>query len=850
MSPQQAKIAWGTLLASVMVFCVALSVGRTQSQDRADASSGSPAVETLLPADAIIYVGWDGTDAHQGAWHATAAYESLYESGLSDVMKKLVVFLINQGGINSRDVVPLLDQISTKGLSMAVSIPEQGPPLPQAVVVVHEGKQFGDFLTRFIERAGRGELEVQRREVSGRQVTSFMLPPGGPPVEFGWWAEGNHLVIAGGINIVESTIAIADGDSPNITTHSLWKQAREAEFEVSLASWIDFAAVRARFGEFPIPHPDPNVQMLTINRVLQALGMENLGPLVYHSGYQGRALMSEMFLDAPAPRTGLLALWDRQPMSIDDLPPMPANTPGFYARNLDWSELYSSLYSMMQDVATLGPPDAADQLDAMYDQIPAVLGIDLEEDLFEPLGDVVCIYGDQAQGFFGFGAVLAIKVDDPAKLKGTISNLMLRLAATAGPEILVRSVSKHGREITVLQSAEVPVAPSLVVDDDWLVIGLTSQAVESFLLRKDGRLPRWEATGEYQEALAQMPDQFTGLTVTDPRETVKSLLGFAPMMMTFMQFGMNQASRFGQPAPGMPFLADEIPPTELVTGPLFPNVAVCSVDDDGIRWSARTSIPSIPFATSLGGGSSVAVTGTLVALLLPAVQQARTAARRSQSRNNMKQIGLAMHNYHDTFKHFPPGAHPNDDLEVEERLSWLADILPFIEQAALYEQTDFDKAWDANGNAIVAGTVIPAYINPQHPGPHVTEDGRAVTHYVGMAGVGEDGPTLPAGHPRAGVFAYDRATRFRDITDGTSNTIAVSEASGITGPWSRAGKSTIRPLTEQPYVNGPDGLGKAFRGGMNVLMCDGSVRFVSENIDPTVMENLVKMADGNVLGDF
>lgn len=123
-----------------------------------------------------------------------------------------------------------------------------------------------------------------------------------------------------------------------------------------------------------------------------------------------------------------------------------------------------------------------------------------------------------------------------------------------------------------------------------------------------------------------MPAQFSAVTVTDPRETVTALLGFAPMMTTFMQLGMNQMARRGRPGPGMPFLADEIPPTELVVAPLFPNVAVCSVDDDGIRWHSRTSIPSIPFATSVGGGSSVAVTGTLVALLLPAVQQARAAA--------------------------------------------------------------------------------------------------------------------------------------------------------------------------------------------------------------------------------
>ncbi|MCH7686786.1 MAG: DUF1559 domain-containing protein, partial [Planctomycetes bacterium] len=79
-------------------------------------------------------------------------------------------------------------------------------------------------------------------------------------------------------------------------------------------------------------------------------------------------------------------------------------------------------------------------------------------------------------------------------------------------------------------------------------------------------------------------------------------------------------------------------------------------------------MPSIPLFSGIGGGGGVAVSATLVALLLPAVQQARAAARRTQSKNNLKQIGLALHNFHDVHKSFPQGTHPNKDLKVEQRL--------------------------------------------------------------------------------------------------------------------------------------------------------------------------------------
>ena len=126
---------------------------------------------------------------------------------------------------------------------------------------------------------------------------------------------------------------------------------------------------------------------------------------------------------------------------------------------------------------------------------------------------------------------------------------------------------------------------------------------------------------------------------------------------------------------------------------------------------------------------------------------------------------------------------------------------------------------------------------------------QGVTDYVGLAGVGKDGPTLPVTDRKAGVFAYNRATGIRDILDGTSNTVAVAEASD-SGRWGVGGKASIRPLTEKPYINGPDGIGGPFAGGCHMLMCDGAVRFVSENIDPSVMEALTTIQGGEVVGEF
>jgi prepilin-type N-terminal cleavage/methylation domain-containing protein/prepilin-type processing-associated H-X9-DG protein len=241
----------------------------------------------------------------------------------------------------------------------------------------------------------------------------------------------------------------------------------------------------------------------------------------------------------------------------------------------------------------------------------------------------------------------------------------------------------------------------------------------------------------------------------------------------------------------------------------------------------------------------IAIIAVLIALLLPAVQAAREAARRTQSRNNLKQIGLALHNYYDVNKSFPAGTHPNADLKPDKRLSWQVDILPYLEQANVHNQIDFKKSWDDATNRKAVEITMPVFVNPSVG--EQKADGLPVTEYVGMAGVGADGPTLPVTSPRAGVFAYDRVTRLDDIKDGTSMTIMTSEANKELGSWAAGGRPTIRALTKKPYIDGPDGLG-GHPEGCQVGFADGSVRFISKTVDPKVLEAMTTIAGGENVG--
>jgi len=228
----------------------------------------------------------------------------------------------------------------------------------------------------------------------------------------------------------------------------------------------------------------------------------------------------------------------------------------------------------------------------------------------------------------------------------------------------------------------------------------------------------------------------------------------------------------------------------------------------------------------LGAGKEahLANASVLVALLLPAVQSAREAARRSQSSNNLKQLGLAMHNYHDINKRFP--ARANFDSQGKPLLSWRVHLLPFLEQGALYREFHLDEPWDSPHNRKLIPRMPSVYQNPSAP----AKPGMA--HYVALVGKGT-------------LFEGNKSRSLAEITDGTTNTIMLVEVNPDRAViWTKPDDLPFDP--DRPLA----GLGKAHPGGFLVLLCDGSVRFVSETVDPRVFGWMAQIADGQPRGDF
>jgi prepilin-type N-terminal cleavage/methylation domain-containing protein/prepilin-type processing-associated H-X9-DG protein len=323
----------------------------------------------------------------------------------------------------------------------------------------------------------------------------------------------------------------------------------------------------------------------------------------------------------------------------------------------------------------------------------------------------------------------------------------------------------------------------------------------------------------------------------------------------------------------------------------------------------------------------IAIIAILIGLLLPAVQKVRAAALRGQCQNNLKQIGLALHNHHDATNRLPPGG-ANDQPPFGTDApnsnhwgsSWMVYILPYIEQDNIYRQWQFSNNsgyLNPHDNAVASGVEIKTYFCPSSPLPHFRATNQrnadaSIGNYVGISGAvpglipgftENRVNSLPCGGQISGggVMIPNGQLRFTDITDGTTNAIAVSEHGNwitdhtgtkqdwrATQPWGwylgvkspgippnfdnnggdnrEPGLTTIRYQVNytptggwvNDVTNTGVGIGgytvnctganiplhSTHPGGVNILLCDGSVHFLSNSTPLAVLAQLATRDDG------
>ncbi len=254
----------------------------------------------------------------------------------------------------------------------------------------------------------------------------------------------------------------------------------------------------------------------------------------------------------------------------------------------------------------------------------------------------------------------------------------------------------------------------------------------------------------------------------------------------------------------------------------------------------------------------IAIIGVLIALLLPAVQAAREAARRVSCSNNLRQIGIGLHNYHVVYGCFPPGS----TNEGAKQIAWSVFLLPYIEQDNVYQLFDVNAAYNAVVNQAATSRVISFYLCPstswREPsrvgdmtadhtagGLNPTGAPQGCTDYGGIFGYNIPGQPLANG-----VMIYNYSISVAQISDGTSNTLIVAEDTGrgwiMDGAW--ADGENIFNVSQPINTEQNNELWSDHPGGVQSLFCDGSAHFLSDSLDQATLAAICTRAGGEAIG--
>ncbi len=260
------------------------------------------------------------------------------------------------------------------------------------------------------------------------------------------------------------------------------------------------------------------------------------------------------------------------------------------------------------------------------------------------------------------------------------------------------------------------------------------------------------------------------------------------------------------------------------------------VDESGApAAAARRPNRSIPVILLIVAGVvvfGICGVGILVALFVPFWQSGREAARRMQCSNNLRQIGVALHEYHAQYGSFPPAYIADENGKPMH--SWRVLILPFLDEELLYEQYDFDEPWDGPNNSVLAAMMPMVYGCPSD-----ADSFGGITSYVAVTG---PGTAFPGAEP----------VNLQQITDRKSQTIMLIEARDEQIDWLEPRDLPLEdvykwadtPFDQQPVIS------SLHPGGANVLYADGSIHFMDEYQDPETFKGMLTIDGGENLGNL
>jgi hypothetical protein len=656
------------------------------------------------------------------------------------------------------------------------------------------------------------------------------MPQGAPRIDIRW--HQSYLVIGVGDGATDEIIKRFGGKPP------AWLARVRADLAVERPATIHFLNVR-RVLAAALP-----LGGLDALKASTALGLDRLNHYASVSGLEGSGAVSRAVLSIDGELRGLFGLLEGAPLKADDLAAVPRDATFALVARFNAERALRRLIELVGQV----DPRAKEQFQNELGTIDKQLGFRLMEDVFGSLGDRWCVYNSPGEGglvFTGLTAVVPLK--DRKKLMAAHDKVLaMTRAANAEAARLNGDSNDRGRRpdgvvISDFEFAghmihflnfigdEVPFAPAWCITDRELIVSLYPQMIKARL----GRKVRGGSLADVPEVaqLFKGDRQPAALFYQDTRSVFR--LAY-PVLHVFAAFVAGQLQR-----EGLDIDISLLPSMAAIEPHLQPGISALYLDNDGLRFESRQTLPGaggVPLVLAGVGwfGFRVAavrpqnfqeadfvvadaVAAPTAILDLEAITPA--GAQRNVSEHNLKQIGLAMHNFHDTHRRFPVADGAGQD--GKPKLSWRVHILPFVEQQTLFNQFKLDEPWDSEHNKKLIAKMPKLYATP---GSKAAE--KHMTNYLTVRG---KDTAFPAG----------QATRISHLVDGTSNTALVLEVDDEHAViWTRP--DDFEPDKDEP-LKGVVGLRN---GKFLVLMGDAAVLALPNTLSKETVRALFTRGGG------
>jgi hypothetical protein len=792
---------------------------------------GAPdaAVMRAAPEECLFYLGWNGAgtpDAKSENQTEQLLAEGEVQKFVSQVDAQVTELVQqamrgNPAGALMADHLPVLVKtILTRPAALYVSqasMGQWGPDMRGGLVV-----NTGDQQPAFAKAIAQIEMLIQSQLPPGMKLEEvnigeatlrrLQISPAAPV--WVWGFKNTYFLISVGPDAGKDLVGrLTSGAAPAWLTKV---QQQAAIQRPGVTSYFNVAGI--------LQAAQPFMNDPKLAAVLDAMGIQNLSTINSVSGFDATGMVSKTLVTSDGEMKGLFAALAGKPLTASDVQPIPKDANFAVAARLDLADMLRRGL----DAAAKIDPAAREGIARELDELGAKLGFSFSDDLFAALGDVWCAYGTEAKPAAGKPAPqvgnisLAATVRDRKRLDKSYQVLLKVLQSEAeksNGSWSVKQSTFRGNQVyyVPLKLPQAPAAPlgfdtsaagltpCWCLTDDRLVVSSNPQALKDFLTRD----PKAESLAARSEAAPWFKGSDAPFVITY-QDTAAGLRASYPALQALVPL-----ASLGLASQGVNVQIPPLPSLAALERHARPSTFIMQKTTAGLLMESHQTVPVI-------NSRSLATSGVAIALLLPAVQQAREAARRTQSTNNLKQIGLAMHNFADVYKWFPAAA--GYDKQNKPMLSWRVYILPFVDEQELYKSFHLEEPWDSEHNKALIARMPVVYHNPNLP-----QAAEGKTNYLAVVG------DKAAVRPKEG-------TAIADFTDGTSNTILAVEANADraviwTKPddWSPDNKDPLAGLV-------------GFRPGFFLaLFADGRVQAVSVKTEPNVLKALFTRNGGEVI---